>query len=57
MLEARKTNPADVMKIHRAYSSTPPPPVYFLHNAALLDMLVDDIFSTASELPAKHADK
>lgn len=57
MLEAGESNPADLLKIHRAYSAPNPPPVRFLRNQRLLAMLVDDVFSPTKELAAKWADK
>jgi hypothetical protein len=56
MIEAHKTNPADVMKIHRSYSINCPT-VNFLHNNSLLSMLLDDLFSVSIEIAPKHLDK
>jgi hypothetical protein len=45
-------------KVHRSFAAAENvPPVAFLQNSAFLEMLVDDLFITARELPAKYLDK
>jgi hypothetical protein len=58
MLENGKTNPADMMKLHRSFASADmSPPIRFLRNSAFLEMLVDDLYITGRELPEKYLDK
>ena len=58
MLENGKTNPADMSRIHRAFTQQENrPPVWFLHNGKLLEMLVDDLFVTGREVPSSYLDK
>ena len=58
MLENGKTNPADMSRIHRAFTQQENrPPVWFLHNGKLLEMLVDDLFVTGREVPSSYLEK
>ena len=59
MIENGKTNPADIMKLYRAYSGQEAltTRVDFLQNYSLLKMLVDELYTTGVDIPSKYLDK
>lgn len=51
------TNPADMHKLHKLYSSGPAPPVRFLQREDVLRLFVQDLYSPAKQIPPQHRDK
>jgi len=54
MLTAHATNPADISKIHKCYTSPNPPPVSFLHHPDIFQLFINDLFDPTKKIPLAH---
>ncbi|KAL0488352.1 negative elongation factor C/D [Acrasis kona] len=57
MLSANATNPSDITKLYKLYSSNNPPPAEFLHHRDVFQLFIKDLYSPNVKLNTSHKPK
>ena len=57
MLSKDSLNPADIVQLHKLYSSTDPPPVELIRIPQFLNLLVEALFKPGSKINQEHKSK
>jgi len=57
MLSRDALNPADIVQLHKLYTSSDPPPVELLRIPQFLELLIDSLFKPGSKLNQEHKSK
>ena len=57
MLTNNGTNPTDVLKLYKHYSSPSPPPVELIQSSDIMDLLIQDLFNPAKKINQVHRSK
>jgi hypothetical protein len=57
MLNANATNPSDMNKLYRQYSSAEPPPVELIQSRDVFDLLIRDLFNSTKNIDPRYKSK